>query len=205
MSYQEVIDNITNRIETIISERLPNTYQHITIEASDYNPSIDDTITVTITVTDSTDNPVTGWTVPLLVNGTSVSGLVTDSNGEVEYTYTCTDWGSVKFSVNSYTCFINVTGWKLRQSLKDDRVHVYENETMIKVDVNGQFPQIGTNQLVKITDINSAYAPPHNVVVPGHHYNDTPLVIDTNPALRVQNKTVGTTLTLTAIFYYDKS
>ena len=35
MTYSETIDNINNRIENIISNRLPQTYQHITIEPSE--------------------------------------------------------------------------------------------------------------------------------------------------------------------------
>ena len=112
MSYSETIDNINNRIENIISDRLPQTYQHITIEPSDYNPTIDDTITVTITVTDQADSPVSGFTVPLQINGESVTGLVTNSSGVATYTYTCDEWGTIKFAVKSYTTFINVTGFK---------------------------------------------------------------------------------------------
>ena len=112
MSFNEVIDNINTRIENIISTRLPNTYQHIRIEPSNYNPSIDDTITITITVTDQSETPVTGFSVPLTVNGESVTGLTTNSNGVATYSYTCDEWGIVKFEVNSYTCFIKVTGLK---------------------------------------------------------------------------------------------
>ena len=111
MAYQEIIDNINNRIETIISERLPNTYQHITIEPDDYTPSVGDTVTITITATDQGENPIEGLTIPLKINETSIPSLVTDSNGEVEYQYTCDLAGVIRLAVNSYTTFLKVEGY----------------------------------------------------------------------------------------------
>ena len=201
MSYSETIDNINTRIENIISNRLPQTYQHITIEPSKYNPTIDENITVTITVKDQSDNPISGFTVPLKINGESITGLSTNNNGQVIYNYTCDEWGITKFDVNSYTAFIQVTGWKLQQTLSNQRVHVYQQGKQIKIDVNGTFTP-SANTLAKITDINSAYAPPHNIVAPGHHYNNTPIVV-TPSAVYVQNNTTGTSIGINAIIYYD--
>jgi len=134
MSFNEVIDNINTRIENIISTRLPNTYQHIRIEPSNYNPSIDDTITVTITVTNQSETPVTDFTVPLTINGESITGLTTDNNGEVEYTYTCSDFGIVKFEVNSYTSFIKVEGYKTVSDLTG--ISIYHNDHEVNLVIN---------------------------------------------------------------------
>ena len=133
MPYSETIDNINNRIENVISDRLPQTYQHIVIEPSDYNPTIDDTITVTITVTDQSDTPVTGFTVPLKVNNESITGLVTNSSGQVVYNYSCDDWGTIKFAVKSYTAFINVTGWRTVQSNVTYTLYVDESTRTCRV------------------------------------------------------------------------
>ena len=132
MTYSETIDNINNRIENIISNRLPQTYQHITIEPSKTNPTIDENITVTITVKDQSDNPISGFTVPLKINGESITGLSTNNNGQVIYNYTCDEWGTIKFAVKSYTAFINVGGWK-----------EYSNNENYKIFYNDEYVWFG--------------------------------------------------------------
>ena len=117
MTYTEIIDNIQTRIENLIAERFSGTYMNITIEPSDYNPDIDDEITVTITVTDQNDDPISNWNVPLQINGTAVATtLTTDTNGQVTYTHSCDDWGICRFSVKSFVAFINVEGWRIAQN-----------------------------------------------------------------------------------------
>ena len=112
MTTQKIIDNIQTRLENLISERFTGTYQNIDISCSDYNPTIDTNVTITITVTDQNDDPISGFTVPLKIDGTSISGITTNSSGVATYTYTCTEWGNHKISVKSVSTFINVTGWK---------------------------------------------------------------------------------------------
>ena len=84
-------------------------YQY-NITASDYNPNIDSSITITVTVTDGNDNLVDNHSFTLNANGTDVS--LTTSNGVATYSYTCSDWGVCRFSVKSYSTQINVTGLK---------------------------------------------------------------------------------------------
>ena len=156
MTYSETIDNINNRIENIISDRLPQTYQHITIEPSDYNPTIDDTITVTITVKDQADSPVSGFTVPLQINGESITGLVTNSSGVVTYNYTCDEWGTVKFAVKSYTAFINVGGWK---TYRDDSGYTVKyNEDIVVVEVHAT----GVNASTSWVELGATVLPASN-------------------------------------------
>ena len=119
MTTQKIIDNIQTRLENLISERFSGSYQQIDISCSDYNPTIDTTVTITITVTDQNDDPVTGFTVPLKIDGTSITGITTNSSGVATHTYTCTEWGSHKINVKSVSAFINVTGWKTHTNTSD--------------------------------------------------------------------------------------
>ena len=108
MTYTEIIDSINNRINNIISDRLSGSYMHVTIEPSNYNPNIDDEITVTIKATDHNDDPISNWTVPLLINGTAVTDTIkTGTDGTATYTYTCNSWGVCRFSVKSFSTQIN--------------------------------------------------------------------------------------------------
>ena len=112
MTTQRAIDNIQTRLETLIGDRFTGTYHNIDINCSNYNPDIDTTTTITITVTDQNDDPVTGYTVPLKIDGTSITGVTTNSSGIATYNYPCTDWGEHKISVKSVSAFINVKGWR---------------------------------------------------------------------------------------------
>lgn len=112
MTTQKIIDNIQTRLENLISERFSGSYQQIDISCSNYNPTIDSNITITITITDESGTPISGFTVPLKIDGTSISGITTNSSGVATHTYNCTEWGTHKISVKSVSTFIRVTGWK---------------------------------------------------------------------------------------------
>ena len=112
MTTQKIIDNIQTRLENLISERFSGSYQQIDISCSNYNPTIDTSITITITITDESGTPISGFTVPLKIDGTSISGVTTNSSGVATHTYTCTEWGTHRINVKSTSAQINVKGWK---------------------------------------------------------------------------------------------
>ena len=112
MTTQRIIDNIQERLETLVGDRFTGTYHNIDINCSNYNPDIDTTITVTITVTDQNNDPVEDYTVPLKIDGTGITGVTTNSSGVATYNYSCNTWGVHKISVKSVSAFINVGGWR---------------------------------------------------------------------------------------------
>ena len=112
MTEQRVIDNVQTRLETLVGDRFTGTYHNIDINCSNYNPDIDTTITVTVTVTDQNDDPVEDYTVPLKIDGTGITGVVTNSSGVATYNYSCNTWGVHKISVKSVSAFIDVKGWR---------------------------------------------------------------------------------------------
>lgn len=96
-------------------------YKITKIVASDYNPNIDSTITVTVTVKDVYDDPVENESVQVTcnigkftkLNGSTISDTQsvtaqTDSNGEISLTYSCSEWGLATFSANNTNTQINV-------------------------------------------------------------------------------------------------
>ena len=98
-------------------------YKITKIVASDYNPNIDSTITVTVTVKDVYDDPVENESVQVTcnigkftkLNGSTISDTQsvtgnTDSNGQFALTYTCSEWGLATFSANNKTLQIHVNG-----------------------------------------------------------------------------------------------
>ena len=82
------------------------------ISCSNYNPTIDTDISVTVKVTNQAGNPVVGHTVSILKNNSSWKSGTTGSNGEFTTTYTCSEWGLITFSANTTSKQVNVTGRK---------------------------------------------------------------------------------------------
>ena len=116
---------MTERYNVQASTILGTNYKITNIEASDYNPTIDDYITVTITVNDVYGDSVEGENVTVTasegtftqLNGSSITAAATvtgttNSSGQFTLTYTCSEWGLITFSANNTNIQANVTGFK---------------------------------------------------------------------------------------------
>ena len=82
------------------------------ISCSNYNPTIDTDISVTVKVTNQAGNPVSGQSVSIAKNNVSWKNGVTGSNGEFTTTYTCSEWGLITFSANNNHIQVKVRGWR---------------------------------------------------------------------------------------------
>ena len=119
------INTMTERYNVQASTILGENYKITNIEASDYNPTIDDYITVTITVNDVYGDSVEGENVTVtategtfaqlngsdITSASSVTGT-TNSSGQFTLTYACSVWGLIDISANNVFKQINVTGFK---------------------------------------------------------------------------------------------
>ena len=116
---------MTLRLTAPSEDILGANYKITKIVASDYNPNIDSTITVTVTVKDVYDDPVENESVQVTcnigkftkLNGSTITDTQsvtgnTDSNGQFTLTYTCSEWGLATFSANNTNTQINVDGWR---------------------------------------------------------------------------------------------
>ena len=100
------------RFNVAISSILGTAYFHYNIYASEYNPHIDETITVTVEVKNVFGQSVSGKSVTLYKQGTSVSTKTTNSNGVVTWSITCDEWGIIHFDAEDVACEVMVGGWK---------------------------------------------------------------------------------------------
>ena len=116
---------MSERYNVAASAVLGENYKITTIECSDYNPSIDSTITVTISVNDVYGDAVSGESVTVTasegtftqLNGSDITAAAsvtgtTNSSGQFTLTYNCTSWGLITFVANTEKLQIKVTGWK---------------------------------------------------------------------------------------------
>ena len=116
---------MSERYNVAASAVLGENYKITNIECSDYNPNIDNTITVTVTVTDVYCDAISGESVTVtasegnftqlngsnITNASSVTGT-TNSSGQFTLTYACSEWGIINFSANNMYNQIKVTGFK---------------------------------------------------------------------------------------------
>lgn len=85
-----------------------NNMYNVELTSSNYNPSADTSITITATCKDYNDNPVSGRSLTIKKNGTSIYTGTTDSNGQISTATTCGMSGAVNFSVKHFNMVINV-------------------------------------------------------------------------------------------------
>lgn len=116
---------VLERLGVQVADVLGTNYTVTSLSVSDYNPKIDSTITVTVTVKDVYNRPVVGDEVAVTasegnftkLNGSGITAAstvtgTTDSNGEFTLTYACSEWGLVTFSANNRGIQVHVTGWR---------------------------------------------------------------------------------------------
>ena len=82
------------------------------LTADEYNPTIDDEVEISVRVTDYADDPVSGLSVELFDNGTSVSASITNNSGIASWTVTLSDWDNHRFTVNGASLDLNAEGYK---------------------------------------------------------------------------------------------
>ena len=104
---------------------LGTNYTVTSLTVSDYNPNIDSTVTLTVTVKDVYNRPVVGEEVTVTASdgdftqldgstitaASSVTGT-TNNSGQFTLTYTCSEWGLITFSANNNHIQVKVRGWR---------------------------------------------------------------------------------------------
>ena len=198
---QEIIDYLKTYF-TIKTDEL-----HYNITSSNYNPTIDTNVTITVTVTDGNDDPVTSHSFTLNANGTDVS-LTTNSSGVATYTYTCSTWGACRFSVETYDCFINVTGWRTYKdtgSSSNPRWIVLYNETHTRVRLayssTQTIPASATNYGTELFPFSVSYLRPETTVM-FPVYNGAMVVMCGPSQTTMQRRTIYGTSEFTASSQY---
>ena len=170
---------MSERYNVQASDVLGENYKITNIECSDYNPSIDGNITVTITVNDVYGDAISGESVTVTasegnftqLNGSDITAAssvtgTTNSSGQFTLTYTCSEWGLITFSANTSSTHILVEGWKQVWSAESNKIVAYRDETHGRVIIDGlvrssvptSFGQYGSsNPLSDIAPIKSSF------------------------------------------------
>lgn len=152
-------DNIqqNNRLNTIDSLDLKYFYS---LSASNYNPLIDNDITITLTVTDIYGSAANNKNVTLYQNGNVVSTKSTNSSGIAEWTVDCNDWGRQDFSVNNTHCQVYVTGWReiaTHSPIGGGTLKVLRNKTHGRLILDGWYGSVDESYYYDDNDIRHAW------------------------------------------------
>lgn len=163
---------MSERYNVAASAVLGENYKITNIEASDYNPTIDGNITVTITVNDVYGDAISDESVTVtasegtftqlngsdITSASSVTGT-TNSSGQFTLTYTCSEWGLITFSAKNHKCQINVQGWKKVQTLASGKVNVFTDGKNAKIIISGTFSTSTSAGEYTLATIGSQYQP----------------------------------------------
>ena len=191
---------------THVKTNISDLYNY-SISCSDYNPTIDSEISVTVKVTNQAGNPISGQSISIAKNNVAWKNGVTGSNGEFTTTYTCSEWGLVTFSAKNHNSLqILVKGFKKIYESTSGRYSLFVDESTrqarINLHFNGETITSGTGQYDVTGFVPTEYCPPKNVIAPIDRWNDFDFYLWSDGTIGVLNNS-GSTKTLTTDVQVD--
>ena len=189
-----------SRFTVPIADILGSAFYNYELTSSTYNPTIDTSFTITCKVTNSFGNNVSGKSITLYKDGTSVSSSTTNSSGVATWTVTLADWDNHHFNVETATLDLRADGWK-QVTVSNGNLWVNERTKLAMYT----FLRTGTitSEIYYSNIIPSAYRPKSNVRMLGHNSSSVIRVsIDTEGTVRVSGGTSSTSLTVACELTY---
>lgn len=164
------------RFNVPISSILGFAYFRYDLTASNYNPSIDSTITITCTVKNVFGSAVTGKELILFNDNGSIGTATTDPNGVATWeNVLCDSWGILDFGVtdNNTTenikshCQVFVDGWRDVYGTNTSSFWIARNKDMAKLVLSGWSRQysIDTNFAHNEVSTSASTVKPKSYVV----------------------------------------
>ena len=215
ISIPQQYQSLKTKLETIVKK----TTIHYGLIASNYNPTIDSTVTLTVIVTDSNGDALEGVDATVtasdgnftqldgtnITSASSVTGT-TDSNGQFTLTYSCTEWGLITFSTNNENIQIRVNGWR-EVTLTDTYATLYVNGAERIAEFN--YYRTNFNLSSSTTTISSGiiptnYRPPNGCTVTLFNSTRGGNIDDVEGTFSVHTSSTGTgkTINAHAIWHY---
>ena len=145
-----------------LKDILGRAYYHYELSSSNYNPHIDETITITCTCKNILGNPIPNKELTLMMNGVEQGTSTTNELGIATWSITFGDWGNKHFYIGNATLDLVVTGWKLIAKYSTDRITLYSDGKWGMVVISGTWSNSEIGEVVLAT-INSEYSPSSNV------------------------------------------
>lgn len=145
-----------------LNDILGRAYYQYELSSSNYNPHIDETITITCTCKNILGNPVANKELTLMMNGIEQGTSTTNELGIATWSITFGSWGNKHFHIGNATLDLVVTGWKQIAKYSTDRITLYSDGKWGMITVSGTWSKSTTGEVV-LGIINSEYSPISNV------------------------------------------
>lgn len=145
-----------------LKDILGRAYYQYELSSSNYNPHIDETITITCTCKNVLGNPIANKTLELMMNDISHGTSITNANGIATWSITFKGWGNKHFYIGNATLDLVVTGWRQIAKYSSDRITLCSDGKWGMVAISGTWSNSTTGEVVLAT-INSGYSPFSNV------------------------------------------
>ena len=170
------------------------------ISCSNYNPTIDTDISVTVKVTNQAGNPVVGHTVSILKNNSSWKSGTTGSNGEFTTTYTCSEWGLTTFSANNTNTQINVQGWR---QITSGAGRLFVNDSTKTAIFHFSRTGTITSEISYANTIPKGYRPYGIVRMKAHNSSFQGfIIIESDGTVKISGGTASTSITISCQITY---
>ena len=150
------------KFKVLLGDILGRAYYHYELSSSNYNPHINETITITCTCKNIRGNPIADKELELMMNGVSQGTSTTNELGIATWSIKLGDWGNKHFHIGNATLDLTVTGWKQIAKYSTDRITLYSDGKWGMVVISGIWSNSTTGEVVLGT-INSEYSPFSNV------------------------------------------
>ena len=216
---------MTERYNVEVEDVLGENYKITNIECSDYNPSIEGNITVTITVTDVYDDEITGETVTVTasegtftqLNGSDITASdsvtgTTNSSGQFTLTYTCSEWGLITFTANNKTTQVKVGGYKTTTPHTNYTIYEFEDKVGLRINIDSNITFKTTWSLINNQVIPWSLRPRYPVTCPnydsGSSTNNTAIgarPANSGDAVEIIGKSMGSQVSTTSYAYLEWS
>lgn len=155
-----------SRFTVPIADILGSAFYNYELTSSTYNPSIDTAFTITCKVTNSFGNNVSGKSITLYKDGTSVSSATTNSSGVATWTVSLSDWNVHCFNVETATLDLKANGWRTLLDSGGYLIRTKDNRVQFTLNVSSvSFPTSFT-AFGGGAKVPTGYRPDLSVVVP---------------------------------------
>ena len=168
---------VKNKVDSVV---------HTSIALDKYNCSVGDTVTVTVTCTDSAGAVVANRDVSLYVNGSSVNSGKTNTDGVVSFTYTTTDKGIIDFQVDNTHMYCNVESKVITVNGTNYTLKILDN--LIQLKVSTETKTYNTGKTV-IETIPSKYRPSTSRIIPLIYNANVILYVTSSGEITFENRT----------------
>ena len=216
---------MSERYNVPASDVLGENYKITSVECSDYNPSIDGNITVTITVTDVYEDPVTGESVTVTasegtftqLNGSDITAAssvtgTTNSSGQFTLTYNCSEWGLITFTANNKTTQVKVGGYKTTTPHTNYTIYEFEDKVGLRINISSNITFKTTWSNINNQVIPFRLRPRYPVTCPnydsGSSTNNTAIGVrppSSGELVEIIGKSLGSQVSTTSYAYLEWS